>query len=77
LVLELGDWSTSYSAASVVNGTSLNAVRRGLMGPEYSLLGTIVRCPSGLNAVSFHGPSTMPHSGDVAYVLRTLDWAFR
>jgi len=34
LVLALGDRSTSYSAVSVVNGTSSNAASFGLTGPE-------------------------------------------
>ena len=63
-MLELGDFSTSYSAASVVNGTSWNADSFGLTGPEYFLFGTNVTCPSALNALSVHGPSTIDHSGD-------------
>ena len=66
-----------YSAASVVNGTSSNLARVGLTGPEYFVFGTIVTCPSALNALSFHGPSTTCHSGLVAYVLRFLDCASR
>src|SRR5580658_6856005 len=40
-------------------------------------VGTNVRCPSELNALSFHGPSTMLHSGEVTYVLKSFAWAFR
>ena len=76
-MLALDDCSTSYSAASVVNGTSWNSASFGLAGPEYDLFGTNVMCPSALNDFSFHGPSTTPQIGDVAYVLSARDWAFR
>ena len=76
-MLVLGERSTLYSAASVVNGTSWNCDRCGLFGPEYNLFGTIVKCPSALNALSFHGPSTTPHNGDVAYEPRSLACVFR
>ena len=62
-----------YSAESVVNGTSWNCARLGLTGPEYFGFGTNVTCPSALNADSFHGPSTIDHSGEDTYVVSDLD----
>ena len=77
LLLELGARSTSYSAASVVNGSSSNCDKCGLSGPEYDLFGTIATNPSELNWVSFHGPSTTDHNGEDTYPLRFRDWASR
>ena len=71
-MLLLGDSSTSYSALAVMKGTSLNSASFGLIGPEYDLFGTNVTCPSLLNALSFHGPSTMLHSGEPTYVLKSF-----
>src|SRR5215831_2545048 len=72
-----GDRSTLYSAVSVVNGTSWNWARCGLTGPEYFVFGTNVMCPSALNADSFHGPSTMDHSGEDTYEVSPLAWESR
>ena len=77
MLLELGARSTSYSAASVVNGSSWNSDRCALSEPEYDGFGTMVRFPSELNAVSFHGPSTIDQIGEDTYPLRFRDWASR
>ena len=47
-----------------MNGTSWNWLSVGFTGPEYFGFGTNDTCPSALNADSFHGPSTIDHSGE-------------
>ena len=61
----------------MVNGSSWNSDSFGLSEPEYDLFGTMVRFPSELNALSFHGPSTIDHTGEDTYPLRFRDWASR
>ena len=41
------------------------------------MFGTIATYPSALNEVSFHGPSTIDHSGEDTYPFRFRDWASR
>ena len=54
------------SASGEVNGISLKPSSFGLSGPLYFGLGTKSAAPSGVNDLSFHGPSTTCHSGSVA-----------
>jgi hypothetical protein len=54
------------SAEVAVYGNSVNDFKVGLIGPEYDGFGTKVAWPSGLNALSFQGPSTICHKGLLA-----------
>src|SRR5580658_4082389 len=64
--------SELYSAESEVKGTSLNTEIVGLTGPEYEGLGTMVTSPAASKLVRCQGPSTICHSGLVAYVVSEL-----
>ena len=65
-VTDVADLSSSNSAVSLVNGTSLNCLRVGLIGPPYPGFGTIETSPAVSIDFSFHGPDTTCQSGLVS-----------
>ena len=71
--MTMGVGAGAVALALVAAGCSSSSTNGG----SSSSGGTKVMCPSALNALSFHGPSTMLQIGEPTYADMFLDWESR